>query len=61
MYYFSPQSEKVGAAILLTDYYNESTKFQNNIPLIVMRTQRPVRLSAGPFGSLSLELFTKVS
>jgi hypothetical protein len=59
-YFFSLQSEKVGEAILLIEFYNEPVKFQNNIPLIVMRTQRPVHLSAGPFGWLSLELFATV-
>jgi hypothetical protein len=56
----SLQSEKVGEAILLLKFYNEPLGFQKNMPLIIMRSQRPVRLAAGPFGSLSLQLFATV-
>jgi hypothetical protein len=57
---FSVQSEKVGEAVLLVEFCSEPVEFQKNIPLIIMRTQRPARLSAGPFGWLTLELFAAV-
>jgi hypothetical protein len=55
------QSERVGEAAYTSEWFNEPVSFQISNVLIIMRAQRPARLSVGPFGSLSLELFGRVS
>jgi hypothetical protein len=55
-----PQSEMIGEAAYGCEWFAESVTLQNSIVVIIMRAQRPARLSVGPFGTLSLELFGRV-
>jgi hypothetical protein len=54
------QSKMVGEAAYGCEWFDESFGVQTSIVLIIMRAQRPARLSVGPFGTLSLELFGRV-
>jgi hypothetical protein len=50
----------VGKAAYACEWFNESVTIQTSVVLMIMRAQRPARLSVGPFGTLSLELFGRV-
>ncbi|XP_033610191.1 odorant receptor 49b-like [Cryptotermes secundus] len=50
----------IAEAAYACEWYNESIAFQKSVGLIMMRAQRPVVLTLGPFGTVSLELFAAV-
>ncbi|PSN53708.1 Odorant receptor 40 [Blattella germanica] len=58
--YLTTQTERVGAAAYASLWYVQSTKYQRHLQLVIMRSQRPLKLSVGPFGVVSLELFAKI-
>ncbi|PNF21445.1 hypothetical protein B7P43_G13562 [Cryptotermes secundus] len=55
------QSEAVFNAVYESDWYNQSGRYKYFTRMLIMRAQRPVRLTAGRFGTLSLPLFSSVS
>jgi hypothetical protein len=55
------QSEAVYQAVYDSDWYNQSGRYKFLTRMLIMRSQRPVRLTAGRFGTLSLPLFASVS
>ncbi|PSN30185.1 Odorant receptor 52 [Blattella germanica] len=54
------QSENVSNAVYSTDWYNQSENFKLTARMIIMRAQKPVRISAGLFGTISMPLLTKI-
>nr|CAD7449650.1 unnamed protein product [Timema bartmani] len=54
------QSVEVGNAAFSSDWYNSSTTFKKSLMMMIMRAQKPVVLTAGRFGVLSLESFTGI-
>jgi hypothetical protein len=59
--FFLNQSEEVFNAAYDSDWYNQSGRYKYFTRMLIMRAQRPVRLTAGRFGTLSLPLFSSVS
>jgi hypothetical protein len=55
------QGGRIAEAAYACEWYNEPIPFQKSVGLIMMRAQRPVVLTLGPFGTVSLELFAAVS
>jgi hypothetical protein len=55
------QSEAVYNAVYDSDWYNQSERYKYYTRMMIMRAQRPVKLTAGRFGTLSLPLFASVS
>ena len=55
------QSELVGEAAYNCAWHLESIAFQRDLKLVILRSQRSLKLKAGPFGHLSIELFGKLS
>lgn len=54
------QSEMVGEGVYNCRWCSKPISFQRSLRFIIMRAQRPVALSVGPFGTLSMELFARV-
>jgi hypothetical protein len=54
------QSEMIGEVMYKSGWYDKPISFQRSVNFIIMRSQRPVALSVGPFGTLSMELFARV-
>ncbi|PSN55029.1 Odorant receptor Or2 [Blattella germanica] len=50
----------IGETAYAISWYQQTTVFQRQIMMIIMRAQRPVEMSAGLFGKMSLELFSKI-
>jgi hypothetical protein len=48
-------------AVYESDWYNQSESYKFCTRMIIMRAQRPVKITAGRFGTLSLPLFASVS
>jgi hypothetical protein len=55
------QGGRIAEAAYASEWYNEPVPFQKSVGLVMMRAQRPVVLTLGPFGTVSLELFAAVS
>lgn len=55
------KSEAVYNAVYDSDWYNQSQRYKYCTRMIIMRGQRPVQITAGRFGTLSLPLFASVS
>jgi hypothetical protein len=55
------QGDRIAAAAYASDWFEQPVSFQKSVGLIMLRAQRPVVLTLGPFGTLSLELFAAVS
>jgi hypothetical protein len=55
------QSEAVYNAVYDSDWYNQSERYKYYTRMMIMTAQRPVKLTAGRFGTLSLPLFASVS
>ena len=55
------QSEDVYNAVYSSDWYNQSTQYKKLARFMIMHAQRPVKITAGRFGVLSLPLFAGVS
>jgi hypothetical protein len=55
------QGERIAVSAYACEWYNEPVSFQRSVGLVMMRAQRPVVLTLGPFGTVSLELFAAVS
>jgi hypothetical protein len=51
----------IGEAATSGAWFEDPVSLQRPLVFIIMRTQRPVVLSVGPFGALSLELYGRVS
>ncbi|PSN53705.1 Odorant receptor 43 [Blattella germanica] len=56
----STQSEKIGEAIWSSPWYKQRVKFQQHSKFILLRAQKPVGFSIDIFGTVSLELFSKI-
>ncbi|PSN29873.1 Odorant receptor 45 [Blattella germanica] len=56
----STQSEMIGEAIWSCAWYKQRIKFQQRSTFILMRAQRPVGIYIHIFGTVSLELFSKI-
>ncbi|PSN35479.1 Odorant receptor 50d [Blattella germanica] len=54
------QSEDVYRAVYDSDWYNQSTRFKQSARMLIMRAQKPVRLTAGRLGILSQPLFAAI-
>jgi len=54
------QSLAVQQAAYESRWYNSSRRFKKHIIYLVMRSQKPVRLTAGKFFAVSLEGFSEV-
>ncbi|PSN55723.1 Odorant receptor 57a [Blattella germanica] len=54
------QSEMVGQAAYNCMWYGYPKRIKLSLRFIIKRSQKPVILSLGPFGSLSMELFGKI-
>ncbi|PSN37154.1 Odorant receptor 58 [Blattella germanica] len=54
------QSEEVYQDMYASEWFLLPVNVQHSVPFIIMRAQRPVLLSAGPFFKLSLETFGKI-
>jgi hypothetical protein len=54
------QSERVGEGVYNSIWYDKPINLQHSFKFIIMRAQRPVALSIGPFGTLSMKLFATV-
>ncbi|KAJ9595661.1 hypothetical protein L9F63_013157, partial [Diploptera punctata] len=52
-------SEMVGMAAYKCKWFSQTTRFQRDLILVIMRSQRPLKLAVRPFGNLSMELFSK--
>jgi hypothetical protein len=50
----------VGEGVYNSVWYDKPINVQHSLKFIIMRTQRPVVLSIGPFGTLSMNLFATV-
>ncbi|KAJ4451012.1 hypothetical protein ANN_02448, partial [Periplaneta americana] len=50
-------SEAVYNAVYESEWYTQSERFKQCTRMIIMRAQKPVRITAGRFGTLSLPLF----
>jgi 7tm Odorant receptor. len=50
----------VGEAAYNCAWHLQSISFQRDLKLVILRSQRSLKLTAGPFGHLSMELFGKV-
>jgi len=48
-------------AVYDSDWYNQSQQYKFYTSMMIMRGQRPVKITAGRFGTLSLPLFASVS
>jgi hypothetical protein len=55
------QSLKTINAAYFCEWYTASNKFRKSLNILMERTKRPVRVTAGSFSTLNLENFTKVS
>ncbi|XP_023703723.2 odorant receptor coreceptor-like [Cryptotermes secundus] len=56
----SMQSEMVGEGVYNSVWYDKPIDVQHSLKFIIMRSQRPVALSIGPFGTLSMNLFATI-
>lgn len=56
----SLQSESVGLAVYLTEWYRRSPKQRKQLLLIIIRSQRRCAITAMKFADLSLEGFADV-
>uniref|UniRef100_A0A0U4VTA3 Putative odorant receptor n=1 Tax=Reticulitermes speratus TaxID=60591 RepID=A0A0U4VTA3_9NEOP len=54
------QSEAVFKAVYESDWYNQSQRYKYCTRMMIMRGQRPVKITAGRFGTLSLPLFASM-
>ncbi|KAJ9586452.1 hypothetical protein L9F63_019890, partial [Diploptera punctata] len=52
-------SERVGEAAYSSLWYDYPTSIKHSLTFIIARAQKPVVLTLGPFGTLSMELFGK--
>ena len=48
-------------AVYSSDWYNQSTQYKKFARMMIMHAQKPVKITAGQFGVLSLPLFARVS
>ncbi|PSN53706.1 Odorant receptor 41 [Blattella germanica] len=56
----SVQSERIGEAVWSSLWYKQRIKFQQHSKFILTRAQRPAQFSIYLFGTVSLELFSKI-
>ena len=61
IYVYCVQSEDVHRAIYESNWHTQSKIFKDLARMMMMRAQKPVRVTAGRFGTLSLPLFAGVS
>ena len=54
------QSEDVYRAVYESDWYTQSEIFKKSAMMLIMRAQKPIKITAGRFGTVSLPMFAKV-
>ncbi|XP_063243676.1 odorant receptor Or2-like isoform X1 [Bacillus rossius redtenbacheri] len=54
------ESLKVGEALYFSDWLGAPMAFKQHCVLVIARSHRPVRFTAGKFGTLSLDTYSKI-
>lgn len=59
-YLIGQQSEAVHTALYGTDWYRLKSSYKSLVPMMLMRTSKPIKLRNGVFNYLCFETFSAV-